>query len=137
MPSSLRFVLWVLVLGALAVPPSILIQHQEAQKQAQVLAAWATGGNPDRGQATFRRLGCGACHETGAVSDASGQVGAPLSGLSKRAEFAGKVVNDPRSLIAWIGHPQSISPGVGMPDIPMSDQDARDMAAYLYALRGP
>ena len=137
MPSSLKFVLWALVLGALAVPPSILIQHQEARKQAQVLAAWATGGNPDRGQATFRRLGCGACHETGAASGASGQVGVSLSGLSRRAEFAGKVVNEPQWLIAWIEHPQNISPGVGMPDIPMSDQDARDMAAYLYSLRGP
>ena len=137
MPSSLKFVLAVLVLGFLIVPPSIWIQHHETHKHAQVLAAWATGGDPGRGQAAIQRLGCGACHQMGTVQGTSGQVGPALNDLSSRAEFAGKVANEPQSLIAWIQQPQKISPGVGMPDIPMSDQDARDMAAYLYALRGP
>ncbi len=135
MPSSLKFVLVVLLLGLLVVPPSNWIQHQETQKQAQVLAAWATGGSPKTGQATVQRLGCGACHQMGTVAGTNGQVGPALDDLSSRAEFAGKVAGEPQPLIAWIQHPQSISPGVGMPDIPMSDQDARDIAAYLYTLR--
>lgn len=135
MPSSLKFVLVVLLLGFLVVPPSVWIQHHETHKQAEVLAAWATGGNPTTGQATVQRLGCGACHQMGAVAGTNGQVGPALDDLSSRAEFAGKVAGEPKPLIAWIQHPQSISPGVGMPDIPMSDQDARDIAAYLYTLR--
>lgn len=134
MPSSLKFVIGVLLVAAFCTPISIGIQKQEQQKQAQVLAAQATGGRPEVGKQTVQRLGCGACHQIGGVLSSGGQVGTPLKGLTSRAEFAGKVANDPQSLITWIQHPQAISPGVGMPDIPMSDQDARDMAAYLYAL---
>jgi cytochrome c2 len=134
MPSSLKFVVGLLLAGAICTPISIGIQKQEQQKQARVLAVQATGGRPDAGKLTLQRLGCGSCHQIGGVPGADGQVGGPLKALTSRAEFAGKVANDPQSLVAWIQHPQAISPGVGMPDIPMSDQDARDMAAYLYAL---
>ena len=134
MPSSLKFVLGMLLAAAVSTPISLGIQQHEEQKQARVLAAQATGGRPALGKLTLRRLGCGTCHQIQGVPGANGQVGAPLKALSARAEFAGKVAGEPTSLAAWIQHPQAISPGVGMPDIPMSDQDARDMAAYLYAL---
>ncbi len=136
MPSSLRFVLGMLLLAALCVPVSLVLQREEAQSQAEVLAVQATGGYPAAGKIAFRRLGCGACHRTGMVSGTGGEVGPPLQGLGARAEIAGKLSADPQNLIAWIRHPQTISPGVGMPDIPMSDQDARNVAAYLYTLRG-
>jgi cytochrome c len=135
MPSSLRFVIIALFVAALCVPVSLTIQHHQRQRQAQLLAAQATGGRPSIGKLTVRRLGCGACHQIEQVPGADGQVGPSLKALTGRAEFGGKAPNDPQSLIAWIEHPQSMSPGVGMPDIPMSDQDARDMAAYLYTLR--
>ncbi len=136
MPSSLKFVIGVLLLAALCVPASLAIQRHEMQSQARTLAAAATSGNPEIGEATGRRLGCGACHQVGAAAGTSGKVGPALKDLSARAEIAGKTANEPQSLIAWIQHPQAISPGVGMPDIRMSDQDARDIAAYLYTLRG-
>ncbi len=134
MPSSLKFVVAILILGALCTPVSLAIQRHQLEKQGRLLAAQATGGRPAQGKATIQRLGCGACHQIEGVPGAEGQVGSPLKALNARAEFAGKVASDPPSLVAWIQHPQTISPGVGMPDIPMSDQDARDMAAYLYAL---
>ena len=134
MPSSLRFVLGMLLAAAMFTPVSLGVQKYEQQKQARLLAAQATGGRPDAGKLTLQRLGCGSCHQIAGVPGADGQVGSPLKALTARAEFAGKVSGDPQSLIAWIQHPQAISPGVGMPDIPMSDQDARDMAAYLYSL---
>ncbi len=134
MPSNLKFVIGMLLAAALFTPVSLRIQKHEQQKQARLLAAQATGGRPEVGKSTLQRLGCGSCHQIAGVPGADGQVGAPLKALTARAEFAGKVANDPQSLIAWIQHPQAISPGVGMPDIPMSDQDARDMAAYLFSL---
>jgi cytochrome c2 len=38
-------------------------------------------------------------------------------------------------MIRWIQHPQRLAPGSAMPDLGVSETDARDMAAYLYALR--
>jgi cytochrome c len=137
MPSSLKFVIGALLLAALCVPISLAVQRHQMQHQSRLLAAQATGGRPALGKLAIQRLGCGACHEIEGTAGTNGQVGPPLKALSGRAEFAGKTPNDAQSLIRWIEHPQSISPGVGMPDIPMSHQDARDMAAYLYTLRGP
>jgi cytochrome c1 len=35
----------------------------------------------------------------------------------------------------WIQHPQQVAPGNGMPDLGISDIQARDISAYLYTLR--
>jgi cytochrome c2 len=111
------------------------VQHTQSRRQARLLAQASTGGRSDAGKATIQRLGCGACHVIEGVSGADGAVGPALKGLAARVEVTGKLPADPTSLIAWIRRPQEISPGVGMPDIAMSEQDARDLAAYLYAIR--
>ena len=33
----------------------------------------------------------------------------------------------------WIAHPQSVVPGNAMPDLPMTELDSRDLAAFLYS----
>jgi cytochrome c1 len=38
-------------------------------------------------------------------------------------------------LIRWIETPQAIEPGTAMPNLGVTEQRARDMAAYLYTLR--
>jgi len=35
----------------------------------------------------------------------------------------------------WIQHPQKLEPGTAMPEMNVTDGDARDIAAYLYTLR--
>jgi cytochrome c len=35
----------------------------------------------------------------------------------------------------WIREPQSISPGTAMPSLGVTEQDGRDIAAYLYTLK--
>jgi len=42
--------------------------------------------------------------------------------------------NDPDRLITWITVPQSIVPGNAMPNMGVTDGQARDIAAYLYTL---
>jgi cytochrome c len=37
--------------------------------------------------------------------------------------------------MAWIRHPQQLEPGVVMPEMGVTQEDARDLAAYLYTLR--
>ncbi len=41
----------------------------------------------------------------------------------------------PAADVAWLTAPQSIAPGSAMPNMGVSDGEARDMAAYLYTLR--
>lgn len=69
------------------------------------------------------------------VSGANGLVGPPLIKWSGRSFIAGEVPNNPENLITWITVPQSIEPGTVMPNLGVLDEDARDIAAYLYTLR--
>ena len=93
------------------------------------------GGNPHAGKAAIVAFGCGACHTIPGVSGARGMVGPPLARFARRAYIAGEVPNTERSLIQWIMTPQSIEPGTAMPNLGVSEAQARDVAAYLYTLR--
>ncbi len=43
--------------------------------------------------------------------------------------------NTPDRLVQWIQHPQHLRPRSPMPEMGVTDGDARDIAAYLYTLR--
>jgi cytochrome c1 len=47
---------------------------------------------------------------------------------------AGLLRNEPDNLLRWLRQPQSLIPGNAMPDTGLTDQQARDIAAYLYTL---
>ena len=93
------------------------------------------GGDVHRASQEMQMYGCGSCHEIPGVSGAHGAVGPSLTGMGKRAYVAGKLPNEPNNLIYWIQHPQAVWPGNVMPDVGVTDQDARDIAAYLYTLK--
>ena len=92
-------------------------------------------GDPDRGAVQITRAECGACHEIPGITDANGLVGPPLTHFGRRTMVAGMLPNRPDALVRWLRDPQSVVPGNGMPDTHLSDQQARDVAAYLYTLR--
>ena len=94
-----------------------------------------TGGEPARGVEAIGRYGCGSCHEIPGIRRASGTVGPPLTRIARRAYLAGQVANSPAGMIEWIQHPQRVEPGTAMPELRVTDEDARDIAAYLYTLR--
>jgi cytochrome c2 len=98
-------------------------------------AAAMTGGEPARGKALVRKYGCEACHTIPGVSGADGTIGPPLDGIAKRAYLAGRLPNEPQNMIRWIRDPQAIEPGSAMPQMGLSEQDGRDIAAFLYTLR--
>lgn len=97
------------------------------------LAKTITGGDPVRAPEIFRRYGCSGCHTIPGVPGADGQTGAPLTGLSKRVYIAGVLENNSDNLVAWIVSPRSFSPRTSMPESGISQQEAKDLAAYLYA----
>jgi cytochrome c1 len=38
-------------------------------------------------------------------------------------------------MVRWIQHPREIERGTAMPEMGVTESDARDIAAYLYTLR--
>lgn len=92
-------------------------------------------GDRDRGKDQIVAYGCGSCHVIPGVPGAVGQVGPPLTRFAKRAYIAGEVPNNGDFLVQWISVPQSIEPGTAMPNLGVSNAQARDIAAYLYDLK--
>ena len=91
-------------------------------------------GNPLKASGAIRQYGCGTCHQIPGIAGTNGTVGPKLDDLSKRSLLAGQIPNTPDSLIMWIQHPQMVRPGSDMPEMGVSDADARNIAAYLYSL---
>ena len=92
-------------------------------------AAAMTGGEPSRAPDVIRRYGCATCHSIPGISEARGQVGPSLEGIGSRAYLAGKLPNKPENLIKWIREPQEVSPGTAMPQLGVTEQDGKDIAA--------
>jgi cytochrome c len=107
---------------------------KEQQQHDRVLAL-THGGNPDRGRGAIDQYGCGGCHTITEIRSARGKVGPPLDGIAGRVYIAGVVPNTPDALMAWILDPPSIDPKTAMPNTGVTQDDARDIAAFLYTLR--
>jgi cytochrome c len=93
------------------------------------------GGDPAAGARLLAAYGCGSCHEIRGVTLARGKVGPPLTNIRERSYLAGRLPNIPDNMIRWIRDPQTYSPGTAMPNLGVTEGDARHMAAYLYAIR--
>jgi cytochrome c len=94
------------------------------------------GGDPARGVVALRAHGCGGCHVIPGLPETRGAVGPSLAGLATRTYIAGRLTNGPLNLVAWIQSPRALDPGTLMPDLGVSEGQARDIAAYLYSV-GP
>ncbi len=94
-------------------------------------------GDPVRGRAIIANgvHGCTACHTIPGIRFPRGVVGPPLGGMAQRAFIAGQLPNTPDNMMKWIQDPQGAAPGTLMPNMHVTDRDARDIAAYLYTLR--
>ena len=93
------------------------------------------GGDPKIGEHLIYTYGCGSCHVIPGVAEANGAIGPTLRGFGSRTYIAGLLTNTPRNLSRWISKPQEIDPANAMPDLGVTEHQARDIAAYLYTLR--
>src|SRR5579864_4897972 len=94
-----------------------------------------TSGDPSLGQSLIYSYNCGSCHTIPGVPEAKGTVGPPLEGIGNRRYIAGSLVNTPENLITWTIRPQQVQPGTAMPNLGVTQEQAADIAAYLYTLR--
>lgn len=106
-------------------------RNNEAERTARSM----TGGEPSRGRAAITRYGCSACHTIPGIKGATALVGPPLDRIASRSYIAGVVPNSPENMIRWIENPPGIDRMTAMPNLGVQDQDARDIASYLYTLK--
>lgn len=93
------------------------------------------GGDAGRGKVAIERYGCPACHTIPGIPGYGANVGPPLGEFAARAYVGGVVPNLPQNLVRWLRDPPSVAPRTVMPRLGVSEAEARDMAAYLYARR--
>lgn len=93
-----------------------------------------TGTDAAAGLAVIERVGCAACHRIPGVDWPSGTVGGSLDGFADRSMIAGRFPNQPQTLAVWVRNAPSMAPTTGMPAMPITPSEARDVAAYLYTL---
>ena len=123
-----------LVALAVAAATAVGVGATWVSKQRTMRIARAiSGGDPDRAPELIRRYGCGGCHTITGIPGADGQVGPPLSDLIHRLYIGGVAVNSADQLTQWIVSPQQFSPYSAMPTTGTSEEEARDITAYLYS----
>lgn len=102
--------------------------------ETRLWASNATGGNPDHGKAAILKYGCTACHTIDGVSSEA-VVGPPLTRMASRSYLAGNLENSASNMVRFIEHPREVHNDTAMPEMGVTDQDARDIAAYLYQFK--
>ena len=102
----------------------------------EAAAASVYNADASHGNTLIKTSGCGACHTVPGVTGATGSVGPSLQGFADRSYVAGVLPNEPGGVVRWLVNPTAHSPQTAMPDLGLTEEDARDIAAYLYTLRG-
>lgn len=106
-----------------------------SQKDVKSTAERLAGGKSDRGADKIAYYGCGSCHTIPGIAGANALVGPPLTGVADRVYVAGVLPNTPDNLVRWIQDPKKIDEKTAMPDLHVTESDARDITAYLLTLR--
>lgn len=122
----------VLIIVAIAGGAYYAALSKRQALEAKVAAL--TSGDPTHGKALAATKGCTGCHEIPGTDGAQGNVGPSLRRIGSRVFVGGVLLNTPDNLRQWLLDPPGIDPKSAMPNVGLSDQEARDLAAYLYTL---
>ena len=86
------------------------------------------------GEKLFLSKGCVGCHSLNAYDAPKGMIGPNLANVGARTYIAaGTLKNTDENLAHWIQHPQAIKQGVLMPNLGVTAEEAKALAAYLRA----
>ena len=95
-------------------------------------------GDARAGRDALQQYLCVTCHAIPGVPGAWNYVGPALDQMGERPYIAGVLPNTPANMERWLRNPPAVKPGTAMPDLGVSEQDARDIAAFLRTLNeGP
>ena len=86
------------------------------------------------GKTIFAGSACVGCHTIDGVS--AGVLGPNLTHFGSRTMLAGGIwPNTPENVAEWVKDPQRLKPGVKMPTLGLTDDQAKAIAAYLSGLK--
>lgn len=91
--------------------------------------------DPERGRLAVGQYACTACHAIPGMVGPDARVGPSLHGIGSRLMLGGVLPNSPENMALWLRSPQSVAPLTAMPDLGVTERDARDMAAWLATLK--
>lgn len=94
----------------------------------------ATGGEIQRGRELARTHGCVVCHSIPGISSVGNGYGPDLDGFPDNRLIAGSLENTPENLLAFLMAPGDMVPGTSMPSVGITEDEARDIASWLYSL---
>jgi cytochrome c oxidase subunit 2 len=98
-------------------------------------AARPADGAAAKGLALFLSTSCVNCHAINGTT-ANAQVGPDLTHFASRRQLgAGIADNTPENVHRWLANPHQIKPGVKMPDFNFTDEEVKELAAYLETLK--
>ena len=130
--------IWALV----AFLPAMARMTPEQFSKLQVYPPQGTRGeepleepSPERGVEAINQYACVTCHEIPGIVGANAPVGPPLKGVASRVMLGGVLPNSPENMVLWLRFPRKVAPLTAMPDLGVTEQDARDIAAYLATLK--
>jgi len=115
----------------------VVVQEPAAFEQwaaAQKAAAPEPSGDAAEGKSVFARSACVGCHTIRGVS--AGALGPDLSHFGSRELFgAGLWPTTVDNVVAWLKDPPALKPGSRMPNLHLSDAEAKALAVYLTSLK--
>jgi cytochrome c len=136
-------------LALVACFPSEQVKAGEATPRARTTPADASGvrqvalqltpapnapGNAQNGRQLFTAKGCTGCHQIPSVPAKPSLTGPLLNNMALRPTIAGEQIqNTPENMAKWIQNPPALKPGTAMPALGLNDQEAQDLAAFVYA----
>ena len=91
--------------------------------------------NNSKGRQLVVSKGCVACHTFPDVKWPRGGLGPSLQNFGRQGLIAGQLPNQPGVLMQFVRNAPALVPGTAMPAILMTDQEARDVTAYLLTLK--
>jgi cytochrome c oxidase subunit II len=101
---------------------------------SQKVAPVEPDGAAAEGKAIFARSACVGCHTIRGVS--AGALGPDLTHFGSRALFgAGLWPTTVDRVVAWLKDPPAMKPGSKMPNLHLTDAEARALAVYLTSLK--
>jgi cytochrome c2 len=86
-----------------------------------------------RAREAIQKHGCAVCHRIPGIASPGGGIGPSLEHVTRRAYIAGSIPNRREAMARWLQHPQELRPGTLMPDTGVTEEEARDIVAWLYA----
>lgn len=123
-----------IIVGLLVLATALVVAWLMRENRIQEPLVTVPGGDPTIGRSEIAANACLACHSIPGVPGAESSIGPPLDNWAERHFVAGSQPNEPQVLIAFLVDPQSVRPGTAMPNMDLTEEQATDIAAYLYTL---